>query len=283
MRPFFVEFRSETVKPTLLSRHVSGWRSSRLRFESSVHALMPTILLRFAWLYEFGNDAETYPPSGKSRETSKRVGSKGNTVIRANSSRETKFLEETSEDLFCAGNSGGMQSLAAEKVASEVVCDGEWEAIYSIPSLELSFEISAPDIIGSHDGTVWFAGMANATAIFASRQQSIAVQDITDSRTTRELPVWFTLLKIREEFLCTPSGVMVTKIEKSRHDFRVGRIGRVLRFPRKILETSRTIFHISINPFIAGLTRDAIKITDLSKGKRMAKKISDEFCFFVHG
>ena len=135
-----------------------------------MHAFMPPILLRLAWFDEFRNDSETYPPSGKRGKTGERIRSKGNTVIRADPSREAEFPEETSEYLFCAGNSGGMQSLATEKIAREVVGYREGETIYSVPSLELAFEISAPNIIGSQDGAGGLAGMTNAAAIFTSRQ-----------------------------------------------------------------------------------------------------------------
>jgi hypothetical protein len=73
-----------------------------------------------------------YPPGGEGGETGGSVGGEGNTVVGADPIGKAVLFEQAGEDGFCAGNSGGMNGLAADEETAEAVGDGEWEAVHAV-------------------------------------------------------------------------------------------------------------------------------------------------------
>src|ERR1700679_2967648 len=61
MRALMIKDEAEAIKLLLLSRHGASWRLRGVLFQSTVHSLMPSVLLRPSGLNAFVNDAELHP------------------------------------------------------------------------------------------------------------------------------------------------------------------------------------------------------------------------------
>src|SRR5258708_14067700 len=68
VRPLVVEFLEKIIEFALLLQTVHACGTSGFVFESEMHALMPTVLLRITGLYAFDVDAQRQPPDGEFRE-----------------------------------------------------------------------------------------------------------------------------------------------------------------------------------------------------------------------
>ena len=62
MRSVVIEFLTEAVELTLLSRQIGSGGAGGFRFQSAMHALVTTILLGFTRLDKLRQDAEPDPP-----------------------------------------------------------------------------------------------------------------------------------------------------------------------------------------------------------------------------
>nr|WP_299950708.1 hypothetical protein [Hyphomonas sp. BRH_c22] len=69
-----VVFPDEVIEPHLLLQVIFAGRSGGFLLQGKVHALMPAILLRMAWLDAFDGDAESEPPDREFREIVEPVG-----------------------------------------------------------------------------------------------------------------------------------------------------------------------------------------------------------------
>ena len=62
MRAFGVVFPDEVIEAHLLLQVIFAGRPGGFLLQGQVHALMPAILLRMAWLDAFDGNAEPQPP-----------------------------------------------------------------------------------------------------------------------------------------------------------------------------------------------------------------------------
>ena len=62
MRALGVELAEEGIEAFLLLQAVEAGRACGFFFKGQMHALMPAILLRMAWLDAFDRDAKAKPP-----------------------------------------------------------------------------------------------------------------------------------------------------------------------------------------------------------------------------
>jgi hypothetical protein len=210
VRTDVVEFIAEVVEPTLLSWQASSGRPGRFVLEGLVHPFVAAILLGFPGLDEFREYAEANPPSRERGETGKSVSGEGDAVVGADSVGESEFIEEAGEDGFGAENSRGMEGLAANKVAAEVVGDGEGEAIDAVDGFELALEIRAPKIVGSRGGGGGggFTGMSDATMVSAEGHRVIAFEDILDGGPAGKIPGRVGAMDNGKDLLAAPGGVL---------------------------------------------------------------------------
>src|ERR1700719_947848 len=94
MRSLVVEFLEKIVELALLLETVHACGTSGFVFESEMHALMPTVLLRMTRLDAFDGDAQTQPPDGEFGEVEQRVGGgEGNSIVRTDAVRQAALLE----------------------------------------------------------------------------------------------------------------------------------------------------------------------------------------------
>jgi hypothetical protein len=247
-----------------------------------MHAFMATILLRFAGLDELGEDAQTNPPGGKGGESGQGLGGERNTVVGPDPVGEAVFFEEAGEHYFCARNSGGMEALATDEVAAEVIGDGEGKAIDAVSGFELFLEISAPKIVGCEYGIGGFAGMSDPASAAGSGDHTVSFEDIADGGTAWKIPIRMTTVNDFDDLFGTPIGVLSSQIKQRFNDVRVSLIGEMMRYPREVFEGAWPVFSIAFNPFVTGLARDIIAITKFGKRKPLLRKISDESNFLVH-
>ena len=139
-------------------------------------------------------------------------------------------MEQAQEDRFSFGNRGGAQRLTAEQEATVAVTDGEWIAILAIVGFELTFEISAPDIVGSQDLAGGLARMTDdATTPFVGNQ-AVTAQNLADGSSMRPRPARMFLAEDLEQFLSSPAGMVAASLEDRCHPLSWGLIGRHPRF-----------------------------------------------------
>jgi hypothetical protein len=119
--PDLVEVGFEGVEAPLLGGAVGGGREGGFRLEISVHALVPTVLVRGSGLDEVGEDAELDPPDGEAREAAQGNGCEGSSVVGPDPVGEAELLEEPGEDAPGAGVGGTGEALACEQEPAEAV------------------------------------------------------------------------------------------------------------------------------------------------------------------
>lgn len=139
---------TESVERTLLGEEVGGRGCGGILLQSSVHALVASVLLRFAGLNEFGQDPECDPPDGELRESGDRSGGEGMAVVGANAFGQTELPEEPVE-----ASEGGLEveaehALAVEQEPGVPILDGEREAELPVSGSELALEVRRPSGIG---------------------------------------------------------------------------------------------------------------------------------------
>ena len=173
-----------------------------------MHPFVAAILLGLPGLDKFWKDPEANPPSGKGGETGQGVGSEGDAIVGADAVGESEFFEEAGEDGFGAENSRGMEGLAANEVAAEVVGDGEGETIDAVNGFELALEIRAPKIVGARGGGGGFTGMSDATMVSAEGHKVIAFEDILDGSPAGKIPGRVGTMDDLEDFLAAPGGML---------------------------------------------------------------------------
>jgi hypothetical protein len=131
----------------------------------------------------------------------------------------------------------------------------------------LALEISTPEVVGNEYRVRGFAGMPNPTAALGARDQAVAMEDIADGGTARELPIGMTTVNDFEDLFGAPKGVLSPKIEQRFGNVRVGLIGEVKRFSGLVFKGSRSVFLAALNPFVSGLAGDIVTIAKLRERK----------------
>ena len=82
MRPLIVELVDEVIEPLLLLEEVKTRRLGRLFLEGQVHAFVPAVLLRMAWLDALKVDTQAQPPDRQLAETEESGGRrKGDAIV----------------------------------------------------------------------------------------------------------------------------------------------------------------------------------------------------------
>src|SRR5205809_215114 len=118
MGSFVVELIAKVVELTLLGAQVCGGGTCGFVFERTVHAFMTSVLLRLAWLNEFGHHAKPNPPCRQHRQPCQRGGSKRHAIIGTHARGQSELLEESSKHWFGSCDSGGVKRLATQQVTA---------------------------------------------------------------------------------------------------------------------------------------------------------------------
>src|SRR5207247_2455062 len=87
----------------------------------------------------------------------------------------------------------------------------------------------------------------------------------------------------RQQLLATPARMSPSGVEDRAHDLLGGLIRRAPRPPRGLLQAGRAVAHVAVDPFVAGLPRDAVERAQLGDRPYVAQVIGDELCPLVHG
>ncbi len=185
-------------------------------------AFVAAILLRLTGFDEFREDAHANPPGGERGETDKGVRGEGNAVVGADPIGEAIFFEQAGEDGFGAENSRGMESLATGEITAEAVGDGEGEAIFTLPGLELAFEISGPEVVWGEDRAGGFAWVGQSGDASGEWDHAAAFEDILNRGTSRQIPSWVLAIFDFEKLLSTPSQVTAAELEEDGGDLGIG-------------------------------------------------------------
>jgi hypothetical protein len=79
-----VEDKTESIELLLLRRYSARWRLCGVFFQSTVHSLMPSVLLRPSRLDTFMNNAELHPSQRQLREAQQADSREGCSVVGPN-------------------------------------------------------------------------------------------------------------------------------------------------------------------------------------------------------
>jgi hypothetical protein len=148
MWPLFIELNPEAIKSSLLATHRCSCRPGRFLLERLVHPFVPSILFRVTWLYELRVNAQANPPNGEPAQSADGSRGKRHAVVGANNLGETVFFEESTKYRLCAYMSRGMQPPAPQDKSRATVGGSQRVAVQSITSLELTFKVDTPGVVG---------------------------------------------------------------------------------------------------------------------------------------
>src|SRR5215471_21385254 len=105
---------------------------------------MSSILIGAARHDSFGPDAEPNPPHRQTRQAARSQRRKGGPVVCSDCIGQAEFAKDTLEDLPHGLRNRALQRLAAKKVPTESIGDGERVASLA-SNRKVSLEVRAPD------------------------------------------------------------------------------------------------------------------------------------------
>src|SRR5512145_1377861 len=156
-----------------------------------------------------------------------------------------------------------MQPLATEQEAAEAVGDGQRITVEPIAGLEMTLEVGAPQVIGGEDLAGGLARMANGASIALLRDHAVAAENVAHGAAPRQPPARVALLEHREQLLGAPTGMVLAQLEDRLHDVWCGVPGVILGAARTLFETFGPLVEVTIDKLVAGLTRNAVELTEL--------------------
>src|ERR1043166_878886 len=97
MGPLLIIFSPKLIEALLLSAQTARrWRRRRL-FQSSMHPLMPPVLLRGSRLNSFQANAEAYPPYRQCTQSAQAQAGKGRAVVGTDALGQAVFTKRLDE------------------------------------------------------------------------------------------------------------------------------------------------------------------------------------------
>ena len=283
MGPFEVVLMAEGVEAPLLSLEVAGGGTGGLGLESSMHALVSTVLLRVGGFDELGVNPETDPPDGESREATQRGGGEGHPVVGADDLRKAVLLEEPQEDRSCQANRGGGESLAAEKETTVAVDEGQGEAIEPVAGLELALEVGGPDIVGLEHRGERFAGMGGEATSSPSGDKTMAFENIVAGGARRPVPARMPSGEHAKQFLGSPGWMVAPTFEQALHKGGGALVRAGAGLLRAILQTRRAFLSVTMKPLVGRFPADSESPGQLGAREELTLIIGDEPNSLVHG
>src|SRR6266568_6910790 len=149
MRTHGVVFPPEAIEDFLLRRTALLDWANRLAFESAVHSLVGSVLIRPSGEDALVLDPEPHPPDIEIRESVNGLGREGDTVVGPDRARQTVLAESSLEDGPSGHCLGGEEPVTGQEKSRVLVGDGEGVAVAPVAGLEFSLEVSGPEIVWS--------------------------------------------------------------------------------------------------------------------------------------
>ena len=282
MGTLVVELPAEGLELSLLSRFVSSWRSCRFRFESLVHSLVPTVLLRLSGLDKLWSDPETDPPDGEAGESSEGDRRERRTVVSEYRVGKPILLEGLSKDRASAVDSSRVPSLARDDEARASVGDGERIAIDTVFGPELAFEVGAPGIVGLLHLDDGFSRVSGLPAPRLRGNEAVAFEDESNSTRRGPFEVGALLGKLAQELLWSPGRMKAAKTEDGLNDVTGGLMRTGMRSARTIFEGICSLALIAVDPLVGRFPADAVLSGETGNRAPVSKIIGNELNPLVH-
>ena len=149
MRTDLVVNPHPTIEPSLLSPQIARWGPRRFRFEHPVHLLVPSVLLRMAWRYEFDTYAQSCPPGTQTRKPCWADGSKGHSIVHADDFRIALLQKQTHKNLSYRLPRLIPQQANSHQIPAEHVSHGQRLDPLAILGAKPSFEVHRPNMVAS--------------------------------------------------------------------------------------------------------------------------------------
>src|ERR1035437_2644159 len=147
VRPFVVEHLPELIELLLLKPQRERWRLCRVLFESAVHPLMASVLLRPAWLNALMHDAHLHPSKRQLRQAKQASTREWGAVVGSDSRRHSILAHSCFTDRSYLTEVHSRDDLAANQIAAVSVGDGEWIGPSTVSSVEVALEVHAPELV----------------------------------------------------------------------------------------------------------------------------------------
>ena len=248
-----------------------------------MHAFVAAVLLWPTGLDELGENAESHPPGGQSREARQGIRGERHAVVAADVLRQPILLEQPREDGLGALDGGARQAVAAQEVAAEAVSHRERIAVAAVAHPKLSLEVRTPHLIGCHNQRGGFAGMSDHSPWCAASDEPTALEEGSGDRAAGQPPRGVAAAQIGQQLLRSPRRMPMAQSDQRVDDWRGRRGGCVPRAARPILETARTPPDVAIDPLVGCLPGDTVLSAELRHRAGTAQMIRDEQRPLMHG
>src|SRR5438105_14714874 len=112
-----------------------------------MYVFVPPVLLGMPWLDALRDDSELEPPDRERTEAQQSARGERAAVVAADHVRHPVRCENLLEDSPCTSPVDTLKALAREKVAAEVVCDGQRVAVLLVAHPELALVVHTPNVV----------------------------------------------------------------------------------------------------------------------------------------
>src|ERR1700680_3953897 len=138
MRTLGVVFRPEAIEHLLLRSAALLHRADRLAFESPVHSLVRSVLIRSSGKDALMLNSEPHPPDVEIRQPVNGLGREGDAVVGPDRTWHPVFAESSLEDGPSCHCLRGEEPVTGQEKSRVLVGDGEGVAVAPVAGLELS-------------------------------------------------------------------------------------------------------------------------------------------------
>src|SRR5262245_19752263 len=225
---------------------------------------MTTVLFRVRRLDQLRVDPEPYPPDGECRQSTKSGGREGDAVVGANGPGQSALVEESMKHRLCEIEGCGAKALTREQVTAVAIHDRQRVAVSAIARLELTLEISRPEVVGASNHARRPTRVARILPPPVADDQPVSLQDVAAGA-----PAWEaghpSLPEHGQQLLGTPVRVRTPQSQQLLDHRKRGRTRRVVRPPGPVFQTPHAGQLVAVDPFVAGPSAHAIARAQLAE------------------
>jgi hypothetical protein len=248
---------SKAVEDTLLEIEVGRRGTGHAFFEGFVESLMSAVFLRTAGMDALVSDAELEPPNVEVVETMDAAGCEGSPIVGADRLGEAAGAEQAVEMGFYPFATYVVQALTGEKIAREMIDNGEGVAVDAIAHPKLALEINGPDLVRAGGAQGNGARVPPLSATAAMVNMTVAREDVADSAPGRPGALGIASAKTLEYLAGSPTEAAMF-FENEADDIA----GRLVRYyaggSTAVEQPARSLVPVALEPLVPGVPADAI-------------------------
>src|SRR6266446_1982585 len=284
MRTLLVVLPAEGIERTLLCTQRASGRFGGGGLERTVHPLMATVLLWLTRLNALRHDSKLEQPHRELAQSTERNTGERDAVVGADRTWQTVLTKHRLETGAGAATLGPTQTLATQQIAAVVVADRQWIAALAIAEPKLAFEVGAPDIVWSADGSERLRMRRHLGTAPTTRQpQAVPLENLAHRAHRR--PAYRTLFTTQPRLQGYRSPTRMTPLQRHNGCHLLGHrlIGMAVRRAWAIDQPLTTFRLAALHPFISGRSANIETATQLAHRKFTAPPSAHECSAFFHG